>query len=205
MITLLPTGIDRALAVLRGGGVGAFPTDTVYGLGGSPLLSGAVERIFRLKRRPRSQPLPLLLADRDQIGMVAAAVPPMAAKLMDRFWPGALTLVLPRSPLIPEAVVGGGQGVAVRIPDHPVPRALAAGLGVPVVGTSANTTGRPSPLTAGDVWDQLGDGVDFVIDGGRCPGGVESTVVDLTGEPRLLRQGAIPRQRIEEVLGCALL
>jgi L-threonylcarbamoyladenylate synthase len=124
---------------------------------------------------------------------------------MDAFWPGALTLVLPRAPLIPESVTGGGQGVAVRIPDHPVPRALAQGLGVPVVGTSANITGRPSPLTADDVREQLGDGVDFVIDGGRCPGGVESAVVDLTGEPRLLREGAIPRLRIEEVLGCALL
>ncbi len=204
MITLLPTGIERALDVLRGGGVGAFPTDTVYGLGGSPLLAEAVERIFRLKRRPRSQPLPLLLANREQIEMVAAAVPTLAWKLIEGFWPGALTLVLPRAPLIPEAVVGGGQGVAVRIPDHPVPRALARGLGVPIIGTSANITGRPSPLTAGDVRDQLGDGVDFVIDGGRCPGGVESTVVDLTGEPRLLREGAIPRQRIEEALGCAL-
>lgn len=204
MITLLPTGIDRALAELRGGGIGAFPTDTVYGLGGSPLLPEAVERIFRLKRRPRAQPLPLLLAGRDQIEMVAATVPPLAWKLIDVFWPGALTLVLPRAPLIPATVAGKGQGVAVRIPDHPVPRALAQGLGVPVVGTSANITGRPSPLTAGDVREQLGDGVDFVIDGGRCPGGVESTVVDFAGEPRLLREGAIPRQRIEEVLGCAL-
>ncbi len=204
MITLLPTGIDRALDVLRGGGVGAFPTDTVYGLGGSPLLAEAVERIFRLKCRPRSQPLPLLLANREQIEMVAAAVPPLAWKLIEGFWPGALTLVLSRAPLIPEAVVGGGQGVAVRIPDHPVPRALARGLGVPIIGTSANVTGRPSPLTAEDVRDQLGDGVVFVIDGGRCPGGVESTVVNLAGEPRLLREGAIPRQRIEEALGCAL-
>ncbi len=94
--------------------------------------------------------------------------------------------------------------MAVRIPDHPVPRALAKGLGVPIIGTSANITGRPSPLNAGDVRDQLGGGVDFVIDGGRCPGGVESTVVDLSAEPRLLREGAIPRQRIEEALGCAL-
>ncbi len=169
------------------------------------MLPAAVERIFRLKRRPRSQPLPLLLADRDQIDMVALAVPPMAVRLMDRFWPGALTLVLLRASHIPESVTAGGQGVAVRIPDHPVPRVLAQGLGVPIVGTSANITGRPSPLTAGDVRDQLGDGVDFVIDGGCCPGGVESTVVDLTGEPSLLREGAIPRQRIEEVLGCALL
>ncbi|MEK7848524.1 MAG: L-threonylcarbamoyladenylate synthase [Chloroflexota bacterium] len=205
MVTLLPAGTDQAVALLRGGGVGAFPTDTVYGLGCSPLLPGAVERVFRLKRRPPTQPLPLLLADREQIEMAVASVPPLATKLMDAFWPGGLTLVLPRSPRIPETVSAGGRGVGVRLPDHPLPRALARGLGTPIVGTSANICGQPSPRTAAEVRGQLGEGVDFIIDGGPCPGGVESTVVDLTGEPRLLREGAIPRREIERVLGCALL
>lgn len=169
------------------------------------MLPGAVERVFRLKRRSPTQPLPLLLADREQIEMAVASVPPLATRLMDAFWPGALTLVLPRSPLVPASVCGGGQGVGVRVPDHPVPRALARGLGVPIVGTSANISGQPSPRTAAEVREQLGEGVDFIIDGGPCPGGVESTVVDLTGEPRLLREGAIPRPEIERVLGCALL
>jgi L-threonylcarbamoyladenylate synthase len=204
MITLLPSGTDRALTVLRGGGVGSFPTDTVYGLGGSSLLVEAVERVFSLKRRSLSHPLPLLLSGKEQLDMVAAEVPPVTWRLVHRFWPGALTLVLRRASRIPAIVTGGGPGVAVRVPDHPVPRSLAEGMGVPIVGTSANITGRPSPTTAAAVQEQLGDGVDFIIDGGPSPLGVESTVIDLTGVPRLLREGAIPRIYIERVLGCAL-
>ncbi|MDP6511091.1 MAG: L-threonylcarbamoyladenylate synthase [Dehalococcoidia bacterium] len=204
MITLLPSGIDPALLMLWGGGVGSFPTDTVYGLGGSSLLVEAVERVFRLKRRSLSHPMPLLLSGKEQLEIAVAEVPYLAWRLADKFWPGALTLVLRRASRIPPIVAGGGPGVAVRVPDHPVPRSLAEGMGVPIVGTSANITGRPSPTTAAEVQEQLGDGVDFIIDGGPCPVGVESTVIDLTGVPRLLREGAIPRVDIERVLGCDL-
>jgi L-threonylcarbamoyladenylate synthase len=148
--------------------------------------------------------MPLLLSGKEQLEIAVAEVPYLAWRLADKFWPGALTLVLRRASRIPPIVAGGGPGVAVRVPDHPVPRSLAEGMGVPIVGTSANITGRPSPTTAAEVQEQLGDGVDFIIDGGPCPVGVESTVIDLTGVPRLLREGAIPRVDIERVLGCDL-
>jgi L-threonylcarbamoyladenylate synthase len=148
--------------------------------------------------------MPLLLSGKEQLEIAVAEVPSLAWRLVDKFWPGALTLVLRRASRIPPVVTGGGPGVAVRVPDHPVPRSLAGGMGVPIVGTSANITGRPSPTTAAEVQEQLGDGVDFIIDGGPCTVGVESTVIDLTGGPRLLREGAIPRVDIERVLGCVL-
>jgi L-threonylcarbamoyladenylate synthase len=128
---------------------------------------------------------------------LTGALPPFARLLTRRYLPGALTLVLPASGALPESITTGAQTVAVRIPDHPVPLALIRGLGTPIVGTSANLSGQPGALTAGDVYRQLGDRVDFIIDGGRCPGGKESTIVDVTGEkPVILREGAIPSDEI---------
>jgi L-threonylcarbamoyladenylate synthase len=146
--------------------------------------------------------LPLLLARVSQIAEVAEPVPRIAWLLADKFLPGALTLVLPRSNSVPDIVTAGGVTVAVRIPAHPIPVALIEGLEAPLIGTSANLSGQPSALTADEVYSQFGDRIDLVIDGGRCPGGRESTVVDATGEtPVVLREGAIARERLEQVWG----
>jgi len=194
--------VEQAISILKQGGIVAFPTDTVYGLGACISIPQAVERIYQVKERPRSMALSLLLADKSQIGEVAEPVPPIAWLLADKFLPGALTMVLPRAKSVPDIVTGGGATVAVRIPAHPVPVALARGLGAPIVGTSANLSGKPSSLTAEEVYAQLGGKVDLIIDGGRCPGGKESTIVDLTGEaPVLLREGAISREELEQVCG----
>lgn len=194
--------VEQAISILKQGGIVAFPTDTVYGLGACISIAQAVERVYQVKERPRSMALPLLLADKSQIGEVAEPVPPIAWLLADKFLPGALTMVLPRAKSVPDIVTGGGKTVAVRIPAHPVPVALIQGVGAPIVGTSANLSGKPSSLTAEEVYAQLGDRVDLIIDGGRCPGGKESTIVDLTGEaPVLLREGAISREELEQVCG----
>ncbi len=191
--------VERGVAILRRGGIVAFPTDTVYGLGVSAYNEPAVKRLYRLKQRPEARPLPILVADMVQMAEVAGVLPPVARKLADSFLPGALTLVLPRSARVPD-VITGGKTVAVRIPAHPVAIALIRGLGSPIVGTSANLSGRPSALTAEEVYSQFGDRLGLVIDGGRCPGGRESTIVDVTGaKPRVLREGAISRQQLEQV------
>ncbi len=194
--------IERGIAILRQGGLVAFPTDTVYGLGASANIPQAIERVYQVKQRPRNMPLPLLLADISQIAETAESVSPDAWLLIGNFMPGALTIVLPRSSSVPAHVAAGGTTIAVRVPAHPVPIALIRGLGVPIVGTSANLSGKPSALTADEVCIQLGDKVDLVIDGGRCPGGKESTIVDVTGEkPVILREGAISRKEIERLCG----
>ena len=193
--------IDRGISILRQGGVVAFPTDTVYGLGAGADLYQAVERVYRIKGRPQNMALPLLLADTSQISEVAESVPPVAWLLARSFLPGALTLVLPKSSSVPDIITAGGKTVAVRIPAHPVPVALAEDLG-PIVGTSANLSGKPSALTAEEVYSQFGDKIDLVIDGGRCPGSRESTIVDVTGEvPKVLREGAISREELKKVCG----
>ncbi len=192
--------IDRGIAILKRGGLVAFPTDTVYGLGACYSDYKAVERIFRVKQRPRNMALPLLLAEVDQIAEVAEYVSPAAWLVIRRFLPGALTVVLPKSDAVPDIVTGGSRTVAVRIPAHPVAVALIKGIGAPVIGTSANVSGKPSAVTADEVYSQFGNEIDMVIDGGRCPGGRESTIVDVTGEvPRVLREGAISKQEIMKV------
>ena len=193
--------IEAAAEILRRGGMAAYPTDTVYGLGARADDAAAVRRVFELKSRPLDQALPLLIGDRSPLEMVVRTVSPLANILIRRFWPGALTLVLPKGAALPDAVTGGGDTVAVRLPGHPVPRALAAALGVPVVGTSANLSGMPSALTADEVRAQLGDRVEIIIDGGRVTGGIESTVLDLTGTvPRILREGAVSRLELAEIV-----
>ncbi len=191
--------IERGISILKQGGLVAFPTDTVYGLGASASNQPAVARIYQVKERPKDMALPLLLAHTSQINEVACPVPPIAWLLADKFLPGALTIVLYKSNSVLDIVTGGGSTVAVRIPAHPIPVALAEDLG-PIVGTSANLSGKPSALTADEVCSQFGDKIDLVIDAGRCPGGRESTIVDVTGEvPVILREGAIPREELEQV------
>lgn len=193
--------IEQAIDILKKGGIVAFPTDTVYGLGANVLDDDAVAKVYRAKKRPRHLALPLLFGDVSQIALVARDVPDIAWRLAERFLPGALTLVLHKASSVSSAVSGGGDKIAVRVPDHPVPIALIDGLGAPITGTSANLSSSPSPLTAEEVYRQMGDMVDLIIDG-RCPGGVDSTVVDLTGEvPKILREGAISREEIARVCG----
>lgn len=193
--------IEQAIAILKKGGIVAFPTDTVYGLGANALDDDAVTKVYRAKKRPRHLALPLLLSDISQIASVARDVPDMAWQLAQRFLPGGLTLVLHKASAVSSVVSGGGHTIAVRVPDHPVPMALIKGLGAPITGTSANLSGSPSPLTAQEVYRQMGDWVDLIIDG-RCPGSVDSTVLDLTGDvPAVLREGAISKEEIERVCG----
>jgi L-threonylcarbamoyladenylate synthase len=194
--------IERAVSILKQGELVAFPTDTVYGLGAGSNLDCAVEKVYQIKGRPQSMALPLLLADISQISEVAQPVSPVTWLLVRSFLPGALTLVLPKSESVSDIITAGGKTVAVRIPAHPVSVALAKGLGTPIVGTSANLSGKPSALTADEVYAQFDDKIGLVIDGGRCPGGIESTVVDVTGEtPAVLREGAISREELEKVCG----
>jgi L-threonylcarbamoyladenylate synthase len=189
--------VDRAIEILKGGGIVVFPTDTVYGLGGDVFNIAAIERIYRVKQRSRNLPLPVLLADSTQLADVVASVPEIARYLMRRFWPGGLTLVLPKKDTLPDIITAGSNKIAVRIPDHVVPLTLIRGLGVPIIGTSANISDKPSPVTAEEVEQQIGSQVDLIIDMGRCPGGLESTVVDVTGEiPVILRRGVISEEEI---------
>jgi L-threonylcarbamoyladenylate synthase len=192
--------VDRAVEILKNGGIVAFPTDTVYGLGGDVFNVRAVERIYRVKQRSRHLPLPVLLADSTQLADIVASVPETARYLMRRFWPGGLTLVLPKKDTLPDIITAGSNKVAVRIPDHVVPISLIRGLGAPIIGTSANISDKPSPVTAEEVEQQLDSQVDLIIDMGRCPGGLESTVVDVTGEiPVILRRGVISEEEIRAV------
>jgi len=197
--------VEKGIAILKQGGIIAFPTDTVYGLGASIKIRKAVERIYRVKERPHHMALPLLLANISRISEVASSVPPVAWLLARSFLPGALTIVLYKSKLVPDTVTAGGKTVAVRVPSHPIPIALVEGLGAPIIGTSANLSGKPSALTANEVRTQLGDRIDLVIDGGQCPGGKESTVIDVTGEtPIILREGAISIEELRKVYGSIL-
>jgi L-threonylcarbamoyladenylate synthase len=190
--------VDRAIGILKAGGVIAFPTDTVYGLGSDAFNVEAVDRIYRIKQRPRHLPLPVLLADLTQVASVVDSVPEIAQFLMRCFWPGGLTLVLLKKSSFPDVITAGGNKVAVRIPDHVIPLSLIRGLGAPVIGTSANVSDKPSPVTAEEVEQQLGSQIDLVINMGKCRGGLESTVVDVTGEePVILRQGIIPEKDIK--------
>ena len=197
-MSTLPEQVENGVKILKEGGVIAFPTDTVYGLGGDAFNPKAVERIYEVKKRPRHLPLPLLIADIPQLTAVAEPISRIAWFLARYFWPGGLTLVLPKAASLP-AHLAKGRSIAVRVPNNPICLALIQRLENPITGTSANISGKPSTLTADEVRQQLGDKVDLIIDGGRCPGGVESTVVDVTGEvPVILRQGIIPKHEIDK-------
>ncbi len=194
--------VVRAAEVLRSGGLVAFPTETVYGLGADATRSDAVARIFHVKGRPVDHPLIVHLGDPDLLDAWAESIPPEARLLADAFWPGPLTLLLWRSPKVSDVVTGGRPTVGLRVPDHPVARALLEEFGGGVAAPSANRFGRVSPTSAADVVAELGDDVDFVLDGGPCTVGVESTIVDLTGdEPLVLRPGGVSGERLGEVLG----
>lgn len=194
--------LARAAECLRAGRIVAFPTETVYGLGASALDAAAVRRVFAAKGRPATNPLIVHVAGVDEARRVVADWPAVAQSLAERFWPGPLTLVLPRGPAVVDEVTAGGTTVAVRSPAHPVAQALLRACGLPLAAPSANRSTEVSPTTAQHVLQSLGDRVDMVIDGGPCPGGIESTVVDITCDPpRLLRPGLVTVTMLEAVVG----
>ncbi len=192
--------IDQAVAVLRRGGLVAFPTETVYGLGGDAGREDAVTRIYAAKGRPRSVPLIVHLASALEVPRWAAAIPLELPRLAARFWPGPLTLIVPASPRA-SAVAGGLPTVGLRVPDHPMALALLAAFGDGIAAPSANRFGQVSPTLAEHVRADLGDAVDLILDGGPCRVGVESTVLDLCGEgPRILRPGGVSVEDLEGAL-----
>jgi L-threonylcarbamoyladenylate synthase len=195
-----PGALARAIEHLQAGRLVAFPTDTVYGVGALAFNGEAVESIYTAKDRPIEKAIPILIGDVDDVAKVCIDVPEIALKLAARFWPGPLTLVVPKHPGLPEAV-SATLTVGVRIPDHPVARALLR-LAGPMAVTSANLSGQPNPLTAQDVYHQLGGRISLVLDGGKTAGGIPSTVVDCIGpEPQVLRPGPISAFDILAVLG----
>jgi L-threonylcarbamoyladenylate synthase len=192
----------RAVQVLREGGLVAFPTDTFYALGARADDEAAVARVIAAKRRPPTEPMPVLVADRDQWRALVTGLPDAAVRLADRFWPGPLTIVCPRATYLPPALTGGRDTVGVRQPNAPVALGLCRALGMPLVGTSANLHGMPAPVIASQVALDLGDAVDLILDGGRCPVGRPSTVIDVTRTPPvILRAGAISAEALRQVLG----
>lgn len=205
-IRITPDNWDEALAmaarILREGGLVAFPTDTVYGVGALVFQEQAVDRLYIAKVRDREKAIPVLLANVRDLNRIAKHVPPAAWQLAGAFWPGALSMVLERSVLVPDVVTAGGPTVAVRVPDHPVALALIERVGAPLATTSANLSGQPSAVTADEVEAALGDAIDLILDGGPCPGGVASTVIDLTvTPPRIVRQGPIRWEDLAPLLG----
>ena len=197
-------GRAQAVEILRGGGVVALPTDTVYGIAVSLATPGGVERLFHVKRRPPDKGVMLLLEDAAQAAD-AGLITPAAAALMAACWPGGLTVIVPQRPDVrwPAALTGGSPTIGLRVPDHDAPRALARGVG-PLPTTSANVSGAPEARDAAGVVDQLGDAIDLVLDGGPARGGPASTIVDCTGErPTILRAGAVPLETVAAVLAAA--
>lgn len=197
--------IARAVARLREGGLVAFPTETVYGLGADALNEAAVARVFAVKGRPSRNPLIVHVADAAAARPLVASWPEAAERLARAFWPGPLSIVLPKSAAVPALVTGGGPNVALRCPDHPVALSLLRAFG-PLVGPSANRSGRVSPTTAAHVREAFPDAAEvLLLDGGACRAGIESTVVSLVGDrPRVLRPGIIGKERLAGVLGTAV-
>lgn len=202
LLPATPENITLAAQVIRDGGLVAFPTETVYGLGANALNADAVTRIFAAKERPAADPLIVHLSGLEQLGSVARSIPPIGQKLAEVFWPGPLTLILPKQPIVPDSVTSGLETVAVRVPDHPVALALIRAADCPIAAPSANRFGHTSPTTARHVWDDLQGRVDIILDGGETTVGVESTVLDVSANPpRILRPGGITREMLEAVIG----
>ncbi|MDJ0753820.1 MAG: L-threonylcarbamoyladenylate synthase [Ardenticatenaceae bacterium] len=197
--------IEQAAAVINAGRLVAFPTETVYGLGADALNEAAVKKIFAAKERPFHDPIIVHIADAADLPRLANPVPQIAYNLAAAFWPGPLTLILPRTSLVPDVITAGGPTVAVRCPAHPVAQALIAAAGTPIGAPSANRFSRTSPTTAQHVYEDLRGRVDIILDGGSTPVGVESTVLDLTREPPLvLRPGGVPLEALRAILGDGL-
>ncbi len=194
--------LERAGRIIRQGGLVAFPTETVYGLGGNGLNPRSAKAIYAAKGRPSDNPLILHIADRNELYSLVSEIPEVAEKLMDAFWPGPMTLVFPKSELVPTESTGGLDTVAIRMPSHPIAAEFIRAAGVPIAAPSANRSGRPSPTMASHVWEDMGGRIEMILDGGEVGIGLESTIIDLTdGVPTILRPGYITQTMIEEVIG----
>ncbi len=203
---ILPSADTEAFAhavrLLRAGKVIAFPTDTVYGVGANGFDANAIEQLFVVKSRERGKAIPYLLAKPGDLKLVAREIPRAAQLLAEKFWPGALTLVVPATNRVPKILIAGGESVAVRVPNHPTTRTLIDSLGVPLAATSANISGESDPANAPEVMAQLNGRIPLILDGGATKGNLPSTVVDVTQDPpRILRVGVIGREQIEQVIG----
>ncbi len=197
-----PEVMEKAGEILKSGGLVAFPTETLYGLGGDALNPEASAKIYAAKGRPSDNPLIVHIADMEALKVLASEVPEKAKLLADRFWPGPLTMIMPKSEAVPYATTGGLDTVAIRMPSHPTAYELIRSSGVYIAAPSANTSGRPSPTTAQHVYEDLNGRIDMIIDSGKVDIGLESTIVDLTGEmPTILRPGYITKAMLEEVVG----
>lgn len=194
--------IAAAAGILQSGGLLAFPTETVYGLGADGLNQDAVRRIFEAKGRPMDNPLILHITGAGELERYCKDIPDSAYRLAERFWPGPLTMVLKRRPIVPDATTAGLPSVAMRCPDHPVARAILAAAGIPVAAPSGNRSGRPSPTRVSHILQDMDGRIEGIVDGGDCRVGVESTIVDLTADPpRLLRPGGVSLEALRDVLG----
>jgi L-threonylcarbamoyladenylate synthase len=202
MTSVIGIDIDRAAALIANGKLVAFATETVYGLGANAYDVRAVGQIFEVKERPRFDPLIVHLGDARWLPDVVSSVPPLAQRLIERFWPGPLTLVLPKTDRVPDLVTAGLPTVGVRMPAHPSALELLRRANVPVAAPSANLFGHVSPTTAQHVAEQLGARVDYILDGGACAVGVESTILDVSGkQPTLLRSGGLAVEALEAEIG----
>lgn len=194
--------LKEAAGILRSGGLVAFPTETVYGLGGNALDEDAARKIYAAKGRPSDNPLIAHVSCVEEVAPLVKEIPEAGRKLMEAFWPGPLTMIFPKSEKVPYGTTGGLDTVAIRMPDDPVANRLIALAGVPVAAPSANTSGRPSPTTADHVWQDMNGRIEMIIDGGPVGIGVESTIVDVSSAvPAVLRPGAITMEMLAEVLG----
>lgn len=201
-VSVLSTNVNKAAKVLQAGGLVAFPTETVYGLGADARNVQALKRIFEAKGRPSDHPLIVHLANAQQMREWAQEIPKTAWQLAEAFWPGPLTLILPRAIGVPDTVTGGLDTVALRVPGHPMALELLNAFKGGIAAPSANRYGRVSPTSAEDVQEELKDRLDLILDGGRCPIGIESTIVDLsTPSPRIVRPGKITLPMLERVVG----
>ena len=191
----------KARKVLIAGGVIAFPTDTFYGLGVDPFNQTAVDRLFALKGREKNKPLILLISEKEQLEKLVKNITPAHSILMQKFWPGPMTLLFEPGPIIPENVLAGSNRIGIRQPGNTMTRKLISGLGQPITAPSANFSGEAPPITAQQVHKSLGNYLDLIIDGGTCPGGEPSTLVDAVNTPiQLVREGAIPFSEIKAII-----
>jgi L-threonylcarbamoyladenylate synthase len=197
-----PGALDEARRRLLNDGLIAFPTESYYGLGALATSAAAVERVCAVKRRPAGQPVPVVVADRRQVAMVIESIPPLAALLMTRFWPGPLTIVMQARATVPMQLTGGTGRLGVRQPGLSLPALVAEAAGGPITATSANRSGEPPATTAEMVRVSFGDDVDLILDGGATPGGLPSTVLDVTVDPPLLvRAGRISEEQLRVICG----
>ena len=196
-----PPGIEEAAQIILQGGAVAFPTETFYGLAADALNERALQNIFQIKGREENKPLLLLVADRVWVPELVGKISPLAGRLMEKFWPGPLTLVFEASPHLPALLTANTEKVGLRISSHPVVQSLVHAVGRAITGTSANLSGQPSISTAGEVFRALGEKLDAILDGGKTAGGLGSTVLDVSGiTPKFLREGSVSREELAPIL-----